>query len=129
MYKIEKKKRVKIKQKTYKSMDLAFGEWGIKALRPLEVTPKQIETLRRAIARKSSRKCRTWSRLVFNRPLTSKGGSRMGKGKGNIRTSVSQLNKGQIFFEIGNIPKEQELPILECINKKLWFPFQVVKKL
>lgn len=53
----------------------------------------------------------------------------MGKGKGNIRTTVSQLNKGQIFFEIGNIPKEQETAVLECINKKLWFPFKVVKKL
>jgi ribosomal protein L16/L10AE len=47
----------------------------------------------------------------------------MGKGKGKIKSRVFPVSKGQILFELFNIPLRRGLVALRAAGKK--FPFKV----
>ena len=122
------KKRIKLKQYHYKRDKIVFGIYGLKALMPLEVTKKQIEALRRVISRKSLRKSRVWVRIEYDKLVTTKGGTRMGKGKGNVVEVRGHINIGQIFFEFTNIQKDLLEFLFKKIFKKIWFNVKIIEK-
>ena len=122
------KKRVKLKQFRYKRDSVLFGIYGLKALMPLEVTKKQVEALRRVISRKTLRKSRVWVRIEYDKMVTSKGGTRMGKGKGNFVELRGHVYIGQVFFEFTNIKKDLLEFLFKKIFKKIWFNVKIVKK-
>ena len=51
---------------------LAFGQYGLKALEPERVTARQIEAARRAITRQMKRQGRVWIRIFPDVPVTDK---------------------------------------------------------
>ena len=59
--------------------EIAFGDFGIRALAPAYVTNRQIEAARIAMTRYIKRGGRVWITIFADRPLTKKTlGSRMG---------------------------------------------------
>ena len=84
---------------------LAFGQYGLKALEPDRVSARQIEAARRALTRFMKRAGRFWIRVFPDVPVSKKPIEvRMGKGKGSPELWVTRVKPGRILFEIDGIP-------------------------
>src|ERR1700684_2405091 len=102
------------------AIDLAFGQFGLKATEPDRVTARQIEAARRALTRHMKRAGRVWSRVspevrVSRKPLEV----RMGSGKGTPELWVARVKPGRIMFEIGGVPIEIAKEALALAGPKL----------
>ena len=87
--------------------DLAFGEFGLKALEPNRVNAREIEAARRAITRYMKRAGRVWIRVFPDVPVTAKPTEvRMGKGKGSVEYWACKVKPGRIMFEIDGVSNE-----------------------
>ena len=75
--------------------DLAFGQFGLKALEPERVTARQIEAARRALTRHMKRAGRVWIRVFPDVPVSKKPLEvRMGSGKGTPEFWVDARQAG-----------------------------------
>jgi len=84
--------------------DLAFGQYGLKALEPERVTARQIEAARRALTRHMKRSGQVWIRVYPDVPVTKKPIEvRMGKGKGGVEFWVTRVKPGRILFEVDGV--------------------------
>ena len=101
-------------------VELAFGEYGLKATEPERVTARQIEAARRAITREMKRQGRVWIRVFPDLPVTSKPTEvRMGKGKGAVDYWACRVKPGRIMFEIDGVPEETAREALRLGAAKL----------
>jgi large subunit ribosomal protein L16 len=90
--------------KAYRGADLAFGDFGLKALEPGWVTARQIEAARIAMTRYVKRGGRIWIRIFPDKPITRKPAeTRMGKGKGNPEFWVCVVKPGRILYEMEGV--------------------------
>ena len=88
-------------------IDLAFGQFGLKALEPERVTARQIEAARRALTRHMKRAGQVWIRVYPDVPVSKKPLEvRMGSGKGSVELWVTRIKPGRILFEVDGIPME-----------------------
>src|SRR5277367_5887933 len=88
-------------------VDLAFGQFGLKALEPERVTARQIEAARRALTRHMKRSGRVWIRVFPDVPVSKKPLEvRMGSGKGAPELWVARVKPGRILFELDGISIE-----------------------
>ena len=84
---------------------LAFGQYGLKALEPERVTARQIEAARRAITRQMKRAGRVWIMVFPDVPVSKKPIEvRMGKGKGSPEFWCCRVHPGRIMFEVDGVP-------------------------
>lgn len=75
--------------------NVAFGDFGLKALERGRITARQIEAARRAITRHIKRGGRVWIRIFPDKPISTKPAEvRMGNGKGNPEYWVAQIQPG-----------------------------------
>src|SRR5689334_6037576 len=103
--KFRKAHKGRIKGLATSGVDLAFGQFGLKALEPERVTARQIEAARRALTRHMKRAGRVWIRVFPDVPVTKKPLEvRMGSGKGGIELWVTRVKPGRILFEVDGIP-------------------------
>ncbi|MGB6535568.1 MAG: 50S ribosomal protein L16 [Xanthobacteraceae bacterium] len=87
------------------AVDLAFGQFGLKAVEPERITARQIEAARRALTRHMKRSGRVWIRVFPDVPVSKKPLEvRMGSGKGNPELWVCRVKPGRILFEIDGVP-------------------------
>ena len=85
--------------------DLAFGQYGLKALEPDRLSARQIEAARRAVTRHMKRSGRVWIRIFPDVPVSKKPIEvRMGKGKGTPELWVCRIKPGRILFEVDGVP-------------------------
>ncbi len=71
-------------------IDLAFGQFGLKAMEPDRVTARQIEAARRALTRHMKRAGQVWIRVYPDVPVSKKPLEvRMGSGKGSVELWVT----------------------------------------
>ncbi|MFN2126881.1 MAG: 50S ribosomal protein L16 [Anaerolineales bacterium] len=97
-----KQMRGRMKGNASRGTQVAFGDFGLKALEPGWVSARQIEAARRAIVRAVRRRGKFWIRIFPDKPVTKKPAeTRMGKGKGNVEYWVAVVKPGRIMFEIG----------------------------
>src|SRR5713101_8912097 len=83
------------------AVDLAFGQYGLKAVEPERITARQIEAARRALTRHMKRSGRVWIRMFPDVPVSKKPLEvRMGSGKGNPELWVARVKPGRILFEV-----------------------------
>jgi large subunit ribosomal protein L16 len=95
----------RIKGVSKAGFELAFGQFGLKALEPERVTARQIEAARRAMTRHMKRAGRVWIRVFPDLPVSSKPTEvRMGKGKGSPEFWCARVAPGRIMFEIDGVP-------------------------
>src|SRR5256885_7135262 len=81
--------------------DLAFGQFGLKALEPERVTARQIEAARRALTRHMKRAWRVWIRIYPGVPVSKKPlEESMGSGKGAPEFWVARVKPGRALFEV-----------------------------
>jgi len=84
--------------------DLAFGQFGLKAMEPERVTARQIEAARRALTRHMKRAGQVWIRVYPDVPVSKKPLEvRMGSGKGSVELWVCRVKPGRILFEVDGI--------------------------
>src|SRR5204863_3269778 len=102
------------------AMDLAFGQYGLKAIEPDRITARQIEAARRALTRHMKRSGRVWIRLFPDVPVSKKPLEvRMGSGKGNPELWVVRVKPGRILFEVDGIPLDVAKEALALAAAKL----------
>lgn len=100
--------------------DLAFGEYGLKALEPERITARQIEAARRAMTRHMKRSGRVWIRIFPDVPVSKKPAEvRMGSGKGSPELWVCRVKPGRIMFEVDGVPVQVAREALDLAAAKL----------
>lgn len=109
--------------------EIAFGDFGLKALEPAWITNRQIEAARIAMTRYMKRGGKVWINIFPDKPVTQKPAeTRMGSGKGNPEKWVAVVKPGRIMFEIAGVSEEvakeamrlaaQKLPIkCKCVTR------------
>ena len=102
--KFRKAHKGRIKGVASSGIELAFGQFGLKALEPERVTARQIEAARRALTRHMKRAGRVWIRIYPDVPVSKKPAEvRMGSGKGSPEYWVARVHPGRIIFEIDGV--------------------------
>lgn len=87
--------------------DLAFGEFGLKALENGWLKNTQIEAVRVILARQLHKGGKLWIRVFPDKSVTKKPAEvRMGKGKGEVDYWVCVVKRGRVLFELGGVPEE-----------------------
>lgn len=86
---------------------VSFGEFGLKATERGQLTARQIESARRAIARYVKRGGKLWIRIFPDKPITQKPLEvRMGSGKGNVEYWAALIQPGKMLYEIEGVSEE-----------------------
>ena len=99
---------------------LAFGFIGLKAQTAGELTSRQIEAARRAIAHSLKRGGKIWIRIFPDKPITRKALEvPMGAGKGSIEYYAARVKPGHILFEIDGLEEETAKHALRLASHKL----------
>ncbi|MFA9399762.1 MAG: 50S ribosomal protein L16 [Acidobacteriota bacterium] len=100
--------------------DVAFGEFGLKAIDRGWVTNRQIEAARVAMTRKIKRGGKVWINIFPDKPITKKPAeTRMGSGKGNPEAWVAVVKPGRVMFEISGVPEELAREAMRVAGHKL----------
>ena len=108
---------------------LAFGEFGLKALKRALISANQIEASRKAISHYTKREGKVWLRIFPHRPITAKGaGVGMGAGKGDVAGYVAVVQPGRILFELGGVSEEIAREAFNRASSKLPIPTKFLKK-
>src|ERR1700741_1297159 len=118
--KFRKAHKGRIKGIASSGVDLAFGQFGLKALEPERVTARQIEAARRALTRHMKRAGQVWIRVFPDVPVSKKPLEvRMGSGKGAPELWVVRIKPGRILFEVDGISVELAKEALGLAAAKL----------
>ena len=127
--KYRKQMRGRRNGKAWRGGDLAFGEYGLKAMECAWITDRQIEASRVAITRFIKRGGKLWIRIFPDKPFTKKPAeTRMGKGKGNPEGWVAVVKPGRIMFELEGIEEASARAALALASAKLPVKSKFVKR-
>ena len=99
---------------------IAFGSFGLKAMEPIWLTNRQIESARQAMTRAMKREGNVWIRIFPDKPITRKPAEvRMGKGKGNPEFWAAVVEPGRILFEADGVTAAVAKQAMELAAAKL----------
>jgi large subunit ribosomal protein L16 len=128
--KFRKAHKGRIKGVATSGVDLAFGQFGLKAMEPERVTARQIEAARRALTRHMKRAGRVWIRIYPDVPVSKKPLEvRMGSGKGAPELWVVRVKPGRILFEVDGIPVQLAKEALTLAAAKLPIKTRFVERI
>ena len=128
--KFRKAHKGRIKGVASSAVDLAFGQFGLKAIEPDRVTARQIEAARRALTRHMKRSGRVWIRVFPDVPVSKKPLEvRMGSGKGTPEFWACRVKPGRILFELDGVPGPLARVAFERAAMKLPIKVKVVARL
>jgi large subunit ribosomal protein L16 len=100
--------------------EIAFGDFGLKALEPAWITNRQIEAARVAMTRYMKRGGKVWINIFPDKPVTQKPAeTRMGSGKGNPEKWVAVVKPGRVMFEIAGVSEEVAKEAMRLAAQKL----------
>ena len=118
--KYRKTQRGRMKGKATRGANIAFGDFGLKAMEPGWITQRQIEAARVALTRLMKREGKVWIRIFPDKPVTKKPAeTRMGSGKGAPEFWVAVVKPGTIMFELGGINKTVATEAMDLASHKL----------
>jgi large subunit ribosomal protein L16 len=127
--KYRKQQRGRMSGKAWTGSQVAFGDFGLKALECGWVTDRQIEAGRIAITRFIKRNGRIWIRMFPDKPVTKKPQeTRMGKGKGAPEFWVAVIKPGRILYEMEGVPETEAREALRLAAHKLGIKTKFVKR-
>ena len=108
---------------------LAFGSFGIKAMKYGRVTSNQIEAARKAIMHHAGRTGKVWIRIFPDHPFTVKPAEvKMGKGKGDPQGFVAEVKPGRIMFEIDGVEAKIAAEALRKAGTKLPMTTKIISR-
>jgi len=106
---------------------VAFGEYGLQAIKSGWVSSNQIEAARVAITRNIKRGGKVWVRIFPDKPVTSTPAeTRMGKGKGAVEEWVAPVKPGRVMFELEGVGPDKAREALRLAGHKLPIPTRMV---
>jgi len=106
---------------------ISFGSFGLKAMEPIWMTNRQIESARQAMTRAMKREGNVWIRIFPDKPITRKPAEvRMGKGKGNPEFWAAVVEPGRILFEADGVSLAVAREAFELAAAKLPIKTQFV---
>jgi large subunit ribosomal protein L16 len=128
--KFRKAHKGRIKGVATSGVELAFGQFGLKALEPERVTARQIEAARRALTRHMKRAGRVWIRIFPDVPVSKKPLEvRMGSGKGAVEYWVARIKPGRVLFELDGVPVQLAKEALALAAAKLPIKTRFVQRI
>jgi len=102
--KYRKMHRGRLKGIASRNNKLNHGNFGIQALEPCWITAKQIETIRKTILHYTKRAGKLWINVFPDKSVTARAEeSRMGSGKGAVKTWVAVVRPGVVLFELSGL--------------------------
>ena len=109
--------------------EIAFGDFGLKAMEPKWISSRQIEAGRRAIIRYLRKGGKLWIRIFPDKPITSKGVEvPMGGGKGSVEYYACPIKPGRIIFELSGIDEVVAREAFRKASDKLPIKTKFVKR-
>jgi large subunit ribosomal protein L16 len=115
-----KSQKGRIREVAKRGTSIAFGSYALKALEPIWLTNRQIESARQAMTRAMKREGNVWIRVFPDKIVTRKPAEvRMGKGKGNPEGWAAIVEPGRIIFEADGITLETAKHAMELAAQKL----------
>lgn len=129
-YRKQHRLRGSFRGKATRGAELAFGSMGLKTLDAAEITSRQIEAARRAMARSLKRGGKIWIRIFPHKPITKKGAEvPMGAGKGSVEYYVAVVKPGNILFELDGLTHEAAREALRLASHKLPVRTKVITRI
>jgi large subunit ribosomal protein L16 len=92
------------------------------------MTSNQIEAARIALNRYMKRTGKVWIKVFPHKPVTKKGATRMGKGKGAVDKWVAVVKPGRVLFEVAGVSEEIAKEGLRLAMHKLPCQTKFIKK-
>ena len=115
-----KAQKGRIREVAKRGTTISFGSFGLKALEPIWLTNRQIESARQAMTRAMKREGNVWIRVFPDKPITRKPLEvRMGKGKGNPEFWAAVVEPGRILFEADGVSESVAKEAMELAAAKL----------
>ena len=115
-----KAQKGRIREVAKRGDTIAFGSFALKALEPIWLTNRQIESARQAMTRHMKREGNVWIRIFPDKPITKKPAEvRMGKGKGNPEYWAAVVEPGRILFEADGVSAQVAKEAFELAAQKL----------
>ncbi|HYA34907.1 MAG TPA: 50S ribosomal protein L16 [Candidatus Binataceae bacterium] len=103
-----------------RGLELAFGDFGLKAVETARVDTRALEAARIALTRYIKRGGRVWIRVFPDKPFTKKPAeTRMGKGKGSPEGWVAPVRPGRILFEMEGVDRATAIEAMRLAAHKL----------
>lgn len=110
-----------------RGVSLAFGSFGLKAMKYARVTSNQIEAARKVMSRYATKSGKVWIRIFPDHPFTQKPAEvKMGKGKGDPQGFIAEVKPGRIMFEIDGVEPAVAAEALRKAGTKLPVKTKVV---
>jgi len=120
--------RSDLKGNSMRGNQIAFGQYGLKAMSAAEITSRQIEAARKVITHYIKRGGKVWIRMFPQKSLTKKAAEvPMGSGKGTPEVFVDVVKPGKILFEMDGVTKEIAFQALKRAGYKLPIKSKVVE--
>ncbi len=118
--KFRKLQKGRLKGPALRGAQIAFGDFGLKAMEHGKLTNQQIEAARIAMMRHIKRGGRVWIRIFPDHTYTSKPLEvRMGSGKGAPAGWYAPVKPGRILYEIKGVSLELATEALTRAAHKL----------
>ena len=115
-----KSQKGRVREVAKRGTSIAFGSYALKALEPVWLTNRQIESARQAMTRAMKREGNVWIRVFPDKIVTRKPAEvRMGKGKGNPEGWAAIVEPGRIIFEADGIALDTAKHAMELAAQKL----------
>jgi len=115
--------------KAWRGGDLAFGEYGLKAMEAAWITDRGKMRIQSLPPRFIKRGGKLWIRIFPDKPFTKKPAeTRMGKGKGAPEKWVSVVKPGRIMFEMAGVDEATAKEALGLAAHKLPIPTKFVTR-
>ena len=115
-----KTQKGRIREVAKRGTSIAFGSYALKALEPVWLTNRQIESARQAMTRAMKREGNVWIRVFPDKIVTRKPAEvRMGKGKGNPEGWAAIIEPGRTIFEADGVALDTAKAAMELAAQKL----------
>ncbi len=127
--KFRKLQKGRIKGPALRGAQIAYGDYGLKALEAGKLTNQQIEAARIAMMRHIKRGGKVWINIYPDRPLTKKPAeTRMGSGKGSPEWWVANVKPGRVLFEVAGVSEDLAREALTRAIHKLPLKARIIKR-
>ena len=118
--KFRKQQKGRIREVAKRGNSISFGSFALKAMEPIWLNNRQIESARQAMTRAMKREGSVWIRIFPDKIITRKPAEvRMGKGKGNPEFWAAVVEPGRILFECDGVPETVAKEALGLAAQKL----------
>ena len=118
--KFRKQQKGRIREVAKRGTTISFGSFALKAMEPIWLNNRQIESARQAMTRAMKREGSVWIRIFPDKIITRKPAEvRMGKGKGNPEFWAAVVEPGRILFEVDGVTEDVAKNAMELAAQKL----------